>query len=192
MRLEDGKLSIAERELRRIQQALMKALAEGASDAKLEQLMRELQQAIARYMAALQEQMRRNPNAQQQAMDFDPRTMRLIQGSDIQRMLDEIRKLMQSGARQAAREMLARLQRMLSGMRSMQVMRRGSRGARGNSTLRQLQDLIRRQQQLMEQTFRSAPSRKPAARPDAGRRRPTCSAGPAATAAWHDERRKTR
>lgn len=156
LRLEDGKLSIAERELRRIQQELMKALAEGASDAKLEQLMRELQQAIARYMAALQEQMMRNPKAQQQVMEFDPRTMRLIQGSDIQRMLDEIRKLMQSGARQAAREMLARLQRMLSGMRSMQVMRRSGRGAQGNSALRRLQDLIRRQQQLMEQTFRSS------------------------------------
>jgi uncharacterized protein (TIGR02302 family) len=156
LRLEDGKLSIAERELRRIQQALMKALAEGASDAKLEQLMRELQQAIARYMAALQEQMRRNPNAQQQVMEFDPKTMRLIQGSDIQRMLDQIRKLMQSGARQAAREMLARLQRMLSGMRSMQVMRRGGQGSQRNSALRRLQDLIRRQQQLMDQTFRSA------------------------------------
>ena len=156
LRLEDGKLSIAERELRRIQQALMKALAEGASDAELERLMRELQQAIARYMAALQEQMRRNPNAQQQVLEFDPKTMRLIQGSDIQRMLDEIRKLMQSGARQAAREMLARLQRMLSGMRSMQVMRRGGRSMRGNSTLRRLQDLIRPQQNLMEQTFRSS------------------------------------
>lgn len=156
LRLEDGKLSIAERELRRIQQALMKALAEGASDAELERLMRQLQQAIARYMAALQEQMRRNPKAQQQAMEFDPRTMRLIQGSDIQRMLDQIRQLMQSGARQAAREMLARLQRMLSGMRSMQVMRRSGQGQRGNSSLRRLQDLIRRQQQLMEQTFRSA------------------------------------
>ena len=154
LRLEDGKLSIAERELRRIQQELMKALAEGASDAKLEQLMRELQQAIARYMAALQEQMMRNPKAQQQITEFDPRTMRLIQGSDIQRMLDEIRKLMQSGARQAAREMLARLQRMLSGMRSMQVLRQGGRGTQGNSALRRLQDLIRQQQQLMEQTFR--------------------------------------
>jgi len=163
LRLEDGKLSIAERELGRIQQALMKALAEGASDAKLEQLMRELQRAIARYMAALQEQMRRNPNAQQ-AVEFDPSTMRMIQGSDIQRMLDQIRKLMQSGARQAAREMLARLQRMLSGMRSMQVMRRGSRGGQRNSALRRLQDLIRQQQQLMDQTFRSA-------RPGSGQQR---------------------
>jgi hypothetical protein len=50
--------------------------------------------------------------------------------------------------------MLARLQRMLSGMRSMQVMRRGGRGNQGNSALRQLQKLIQRQQQLMEQTFR--------------------------------------
>lgn len=156
LRLEDGKLSLAERELRRIQQALMKALAEGASDAELERLMRQLQQAISNYMQALAEQLRRNPNRQQQAVEFDPRTMRLIQGSDIARMLDQIRKLMQSGARQAAREMLARLQRMLEGMRSMQVMRQRGTGGRNGSTLRKLQDLIRRQQQLMEQTFRSA------------------------------------
>ncbi|MDC0033200.1 TIGR02302 family protein [Alphaproteobacteria bacterium] len=155
LRLEDGKLSIAERELRRIQQSLMKALAEGASDAELERLMHGLQQAISRYLAALQEQMRRNPNAQQQVLEFDPRTMRLLQGSDIQRMLDQIRNLMQSGARQAAREMLARLQRMLSGMLSMEVLLRGGRSARGNSTFRRLQDLILRQQQLMEKTFRS-------------------------------------
>lgn len=156
LRLEDGKLSIAERELRRIQQALMKALAEGASDAELERLMRQLRQAISNYMQALAEQMRRNPNRQQQAVEFDPRTMRLIQGSDIARMLDQIRKLMQSGARQAAREMLARLQRMLEGMRSMQVMRQRGSGGRNSGALRKLQDLIRRQQQLMEQTFRSA------------------------------------
>jgi uncharacterized protein (TIGR02302 family) len=160
LRLEDGKLSIAERELRRIQQALMKALAEGASDAELERLMR---QAISRYMQALAEQMRRNPNQQQQVLEFDPRTMKLIQGSDIARMLDQIRKLMQSGARQAAREMLARLQRMLEGMRSMQVMRQRGSGMRNGGNLRKLQDLIRRQQQLMEQTFRSA-------RPGAGQR----------------------
>jgi hypothetical protein len=50
--------------------------------------------------------------------------------------------------------MLARLQRMLEGMRSMQVMRQRGSGGRNGGTLRKLQDLIRRQQQLMEQTFR--------------------------------------
>ena len=163
LRLEDGKLSIAEWELRQVQQALMKALAVGASDSELDRLMKKLHEAVARYMTALQEQMRRNPNVQQQALEFDPRTMRLIQGGDVERMLHQIRKLMQSGARQAAREMLARLQRLLEGMRSMQVMRmRGSRSVEDDGPLRQLQELIRRQQQLLEQTFRfSMPGSQP-------------------------------
>jgi hypothetical protein len=165
LRLEDGRLSIAERELRRIQQELMKALAEGKSDAELERLMQELQRAIARYMQAMQEQMMRNPNAQQQVMEFDPSTMRMIQGSDLQRMLDQIRKLMQSGARDAAREMLARLQQMMEGMRSMQVMRMRGPGNQRNGAMQQLQQLIQRQQQLMEQTF---PFSQPGNRPRGG------------------------
>ncbi len=156
LRIEDGGLSIAERDLRRIQQELMKALAEGAPDAVLERLMRELRLAMNRFMRELAEQMRRNPQ-QQQAMEFDPATMRLIRAQDLSRMLDQIAELMRSGARQAAREMLARLQQMLQGMRSMQTMRmRGGRMGRGQGMLRQLQDLIRRQQGLMEQTFRNS------------------------------------
>jgi uncharacterized protein (TIGR02302 family) len=156
LRIEDGRLSVAERDLRRIQNALMKALAEGASDKELNRLMRELRRAIARFMQALREQMRRNPNAQK-PVEFDPNTMRMFRTEDLNRMLNQIRDLMRSGSRQAARELLARLQRMLQGMRSMQVMRqRGGRGGRQGGSLRQLQRLIQRQQQLMERTFRGS------------------------------------
>jgi uncharacterized protein (TIGR02302 family) len=154
LRLEDGRLSVAERELRRIQQALMKALAEGAPDAELERLMRELQQAMNRFMQAMAEQMRRNPQSQK-IVDFDPRTMRMMRSEDIARMMEQIRDLMKSGARQAAREMLARLQQMMQNMRSMQMVRmRGGQGRNGGP-LRQLQELIRRQQELQNRTFRS-------------------------------------
>jgi len=158
LRLEDGGLSVAERELRRIQNALMKALAEGASEKELDRLMRELRRAIARYLQALQEQMRRNPNAQK-AIEFDPSTMRMFRSEDLNRMLNQIRDLMRSGSRQAARELLARLQRMLEGMRSMQVIRqRGGRGGQRGGPLRQLQRLIQQQQELMERTFRGSRS----------------------------------
>jgi len=162
LRLEDGRLSVAERELRRIQQALMKALAEGASDAELEKLMRELRQAIARYMQALAEQMRRNPQ-NQNVVDFDPNTMRMMRTEDLARMMEQIRDLMRSGARQAAREMLARLQQMLQNMRSMQMvrMRSGQGRGRAGGPMRQLQDLIRRQQQLQNRTFRGGQPGQP-------------------------------
>lgn len=154
LRLEDGRLSVAERELQRIQKELMKALAEGAPDAELERLMRELQMAMNRYMQALAEQMRRNPQ-NQKTVDFDPKTMRMMRGEDLQRMMDQIRDMMRSGARQAAREMLARLQQMMQNMRSMQTVRmRGGQG-RAGGPMRQLQELIRRQQELQNRTFRS-------------------------------------
>ncbi len=153
LRLEDGTLSLAERELRRAQQALMKALAGNASDAELERLMRELQAALSRYMRALAQQMSKQP--QQQVMQLDPNMM-MLQGSDLKRMLDRIRDLIRSGARQAAREMLSRLQGMLENLRAAQMFRLQMPGARGAGMMRQLQDLIRRQQQLMDRTFRQS------------------------------------
>ena len=154
LRLEDGTLSIAERELRSAQQALMKALAENASDAELERLMRELQAALDRYMRALAQHLSKQPQ-QQQVMPLDPNMM-LLQGSDLKRIMDQIRNLIRSGARQAAREMLARLQSMMENLRAAQLFRMQMPGARGAGMLRRLQDLIRRQQGLMDRTFRQA------------------------------------
>jgi len=130
----------------------MKALAENASDAELERLMAELRRALDRYLRALAEQMMRNPN-QQQVQEFDPNTMQMLQSSDLQRMLDQIRDLMRSGARDAAREMLARLQQMMENMRAMQAMRM-QRPGQGGGMMRQMQQMIQRQQQLMERSFR--------------------------------------
>lgn len=153
LRLEDGRLSISERDMRRLQEQLMKALADGAPDAELERLMAELRRAMDRYMAELMRQMMQNPQ-NQQTVEFDPSTMQMIDMNDLQRMLDQIRDLMRSGARDAARQMLSQLQQMMESLRAMQFARMPQGAMRGNSAMRQLQDLIRRQQQLMDRTFR--------------------------------------
>ena len=155
--IEDGTLSLAERELRRAQQAVMKALAENASDAELERLMNELQAALEKFMRAMAEQLRNQPQ-NQQAMPIDPR-MRFLQSTDLRRMMEQIRRLMRSGARQAAREMLAQLQNMLENLRSGKMFSGNQQNQRGSRALNQLQDLIRRQNELMERTFRQSQSR---------------------------------
>lgn len=155
--IEDGRLSIAERELRRAQRAVMKALAENASDAELERLMNELQAALDKFMRAMAEQLRNQPQ-NQQAMPFDPR-MRFLQSTDLRRMMEQIRRLMRSGARQAAREMLAQLQNMLENLRSGRMFSGDPRSQRGNQALNRLQDLIRRQNELLDRTFRQSQSR---------------------------------
>lgn len=159
LRVEDGQLSHAERELARAQDALMKALARNAPDAELERLMRELQNAMNKFMRELAKKLQNNQNSEQ-AMPFDP-TARIMQSSDIQRMMEQIRKLMRAGSRDAARQMLSQLRNMMESLRNARVMRNNPNAQRGNQAMRQLQEMIRRQNELMDKTFRQSQGRPP-------------------------------
>src|SRR5690606_10251797 len=55
LRVEDGAVSVAERELRAAQEALQEALAGDASSEEIERLMDELQRALDKFLAALAE-----------------------------------------------------------------------------------------------------------------------------------------
>lgn len=157
LRVEDGRLSHAERELARAQEELMKALARNASDRELERLMRELQNAMNRFMRELAKKLQNTPNAEQ-AMPFDP-TARILQSSDLQKMMEQIRKMMRAGARDAARQMLSQLRNMLESLRNARIMRANPNAQRGNQAFRQLQEMIRRQNELMDKTFRQSQGR---------------------------------
>ena len=170
--IEDGELSIAERELRRAQQDLMEALARNAPDQELERLMDELQRALDRFMRELAQQMQNRPD-QQQALPFDP-NQRLLESTDLQRVLDQIRDLMRSGARDAARQMLAALQNLLENLRAGRAQQMSPQAQAGNEALRQLRELIQRQNALMNRSFRQS-------QPRSGRPRPRASQQGAAT-----------
>src|SRR5207302_645913 len=101
LRIEDGSMSVAERDLRRLQQQLQDALAKGAPDAEIERLMSELRQALDRYLQSLAEEMQRNPNQPNQPIDRS----QTVTSRDLQRMLDRARDLARNGARDQAREM---------------------------------------------------------------------------------------
>ena len=124
LRIEDGHMSLAEREMRRLQQQLQDALAKNAPDAEIDRLMKELQQALDRYLQALAENMARNPEQFKQPVD----PSKVISSRDLQRMLDRARDLARNGARDQAREMLSQLQNMLENLRMAQP---GSNAAAG-------------------------------------------------------------
>ena len=160
--IEDGEVSIAERELRRAQQNLMEALARNAPDEELERLMDELQRALDRFLSELAQQLQNQPD-RQQALPFDP-TQRLLESTDLQRVLDQIRDLMRSGARDAARQMLAALQNLLENLRAGRPPQMSPQGQAGNEALNQLRELIERQRALMNRSFRQSQPRS--GRPD--------------------------
>ncbi len=152
LRIEDGNMSLAERDLRHLQQKLQDALAKGAPDAEIEQLMQQLREAMDRYMQALAQDMQRHPNRATSPVD----PSKVLTSRDLERMLDRARELARSGDREQAREMLSQLQNMLENLRTARPSQMQQRGAsEAQQMMRGLQKLMQQQQQLLDRSFRA-------------------------------------
>ena len=150
--IEDGDLSAAERRLRDAQENLSKALEEGASDEEIAQLMDELREAMAEMMREMARRAQENP---QQAQPMDPNAQTMTE-RDLQKMLDRIEDLAKSGSRDAARELLAEMQRMMDNMQAgtPQQQQQGQQGQdQFSEQMNKLGELLQKQQELMDQTF---------------------------------------
>jgi uncharacterized protein (TIGR02302 family) len=152
VQLEDGNVSQTEQALRQAQEQLRQALERGASDEELKKLMDQLRAAMDKYLQALAEEMRKNP--QQLARPLD-RNTRMLSQQDLKSMLDRLENLARSGNKEAARRLLDEMQSMLE---NLQTARPGAQGDEGDddmmSALDELGDMIRKQQQLRDKTFK--------------------------------------
>jgi uncharacterized protein (TIGR02302 family) len=149
--IEDGDLSLAERRLRDAQERLSKALENGASDEEIDALMKELRASMDAFMRELAQQMARNPQ-NQQAMPMDPNAQVLRQ-QDLDRLMQQIEDLAKSGSKDAARQLLQELQRM---MNNLQMARPGGQQQQTDEFSKQMNklgEMMRKQQELMDQTF---------------------------------------
>jgi uncharacterized protein (TIGR02302 family) len=138
--------------LRAAQDALREALERGASNEEIKKLMDDLRAALDKFMQALAEEMRKNP---QMPRPLDQNAMRELRPQDLRSMLDRMERLARSGARDAAKQMLDQLRQMLE---NLQMARPGGSmdddDDEMSSALNELGDMIRRQQQLRDRTFR--------------------------------------
>lgn len=148
--IEEGTLSVAERSLREIQDALQQALEEGATDAELQSLMDELREAMDRYLDELAQQALEQLQNMPENMPMQPiDPSQMVDRQELQEMLDRAEEMMQGGARDQAQAMLEQLQRMLenlqAGMPQMQP-------HPGEQALADLQRMIELQQNLLDRS----------------------------------------
>ncbi|MCB1531442.1 MAG: DUF4175 family protein [Alphaproteobacteria bacterium] len=158
LRIEDGNLSFAARNLRDAQQALQKALQNpDTSEQEIAQLMNTLREAMAEYFTELQKE------AQKRMSDGGPMPMippemlrHLITPEGLGDFLSRMESQMLSGDRHAAQQMLSELQRMMDTLdpsvtapmpADMQMMAEG---------VSKLQEIIEAQQALLEKTAHQA------------------------------------
>ena len=147
--IEDGDLADHEKALRDAQEALRRALEEGASPEEIARLTRELRAAMDKFLAAKAEQSRRQTRG-----PTPPGPRRTITERDIRRMLDRIEELARTGSREAAEKLLEELRELTENLQA-GAPAEGEEGQAGNEALEKLGEMIHRQQQLMEETHRS-------------------------------------
>lgn len=150
--LELGDLSDVERRLREAQEKLSEALEQGASDEEIERLMEELRQAMNDFLEQMARQQAENPIENNPLRNFD--NLEFLTQRDLERMMQRIEDLAKSGSKDAARELLSELQRMMDNLMAGQhQQQRQAEGNELNQALDKLSELMQRQQELMEETF---------------------------------------
>jgi len=155
LRIEDGGLSDAERDLRAAQQELRDALNRGAPEDEIRKLMDQMRAALDKFLNELAQQ------AQREGRDQDPQNRadnnsRTITSQDLQSMLDRIEEMMRNGQVAEAQKMMEQLQKLLENLQSAQRQRGADPMAREmNKALDELDQMTRDQQELRDNTFRN-------------------------------------
>lgn len=150
LRIEEGDLSDALEQLRRAQDRLSEAMRNGASQEEIDELMRELAEAMQNYMRQLAEQSEGNEN--QSAENSET-----ITGDQFRQMLDEIQRLMEEGRMAEAQALLQQLMEMMENLQITQG--EGGEPTPGERSMDELSDTLRDQQELSDDAFRDLQER---------------------------------
>ena len=151
LRIEDGQASLARNELRRLQQKLQDALAKNAPDREIERLMSQLKDALDRYLQALAANLARTPGQHPPPADRS----QMLTSRDLEHLLDRARQLAKSGEREQARALLSQMQSLLENLRSAQSGKMRQESSQAQQMMSGMRDLMRRQQQLLDHSFRA-------------------------------------
>ncbi|MEL6619294.1 MAG: TIGR02302 family protein [Pseudomonadota bacterium] len=153
LNIEEGDLSSALERLRRAKERLNQAMRDGASQAEIEELMRELRRATDDYMRQLSRQAELDADANEENSQQNQGEQLQMSQDDLQRMMDRIQELMEQGRMAEAEQALQELQEMLENMRVTQG--QGGEGqSPGEQAMEGLAETLREQQGLSDQAFR--------------------------------------
>ena len=145
--IEDGDASQAERDLRAAEKALREALKRGASDDEIKKLMQDLREAAKRFAGEMARKAERNGEQSPQESNE--------QAQDLDKLMDRMEETARNGTREEAEAMLDQMQEMFENMRSADEDQESPAEQAMRKQMDELGKLLRDQQALRDDTFRS-------------------------------------
>jgi hypothetical protein len=154
LRIEEGGLAASEREVRDLQRQLMELLQKkDVPDKDIQKLLDQFQQALRDWQKELEKDMKQNPDK------YANRTPQQ-NPQDMQNLLDRLRDAINNGDKQALERMLSQLRQMMENMRAQRPGERMDPNHPMMKNMRELGDIIRRQQQLQDETHKRHQQRR--------------------------------
>jgi uncharacterized protein (TIGR02302 family) len=146
--LDQAGLADAAEQLRRLEQMLSQALAQGAPQDVIDALLQRYREAMQKYLQLLAQSAKPGGQNSGQAMNISP--------DDLDKLLKALEDAAKSGSRQSANAMLSMLQNLLENLHMQQG---GSGGGFGgdkalSDAIQGLSDLLGRQRELLDKTYR--------------------------------------
>jgi uncharacterized protein (TIGR02302 family) len=151
LRIEDGNIPQAERDVKAAQEKLADALKQGASPEEIQRLVDELRSALGRYLQALAEQAQQKGNLpEQKSQDGE----QVVSDQELDKLLDNIEKLAKSGSKDMAEQMLSELKDILERLQT-GTFSDNAKQQRVGKMMKDLNDLVSKQQKLLDETFKA-------------------------------------
>ena len=160
VRIEDGSSGAAERNLREAQRDLADALDRNAGEKEIQKLIDRLHQALTQYLAELSTRMASRPMPPEGLTQNNGTQTNMLTPRDLQRMLDHLRDLSATGSRDAAKQELANLQKILENIQTQPRPQWTTEQKQMLQELAALHAIARQQQQVLDQTFRQSQTGK--------------------------------
>jgi uncharacterized protein (TIGR02302 family) len=160
LRIENGDLSEAERDLRAAQQQLREALQRGAPPEELKRLTDNLRAAMDKFLRELAEQQQKEMDQANQGADKNQSRAKSISPKQLEAMLDKMQSLAQSGDAGDAQKMLDQMQNILENLKMARRRNADPRSQDMSRALSQLGQMGKDQQDLRDDTYQNGQSAK--------------------------------
>ncbi len=151
--IDEGSLQDAKSELQALKKELEKALQDGAPQERITELMNKMREAMDRYMESMRKEAERRMRDGTLQRPPPGQQGRSITQQDLQKMMDALEDMAKNGSREMAEQLLNQLDRMLQNMQP--AHERSGPGDDGmNEMMDQLNEMMKKQQGLMDDTMR--------------------------------------
>ncbi|MGH1572028.1 TIGR02302 family protein [Methylobacterium sp. P31] len=165
LKIEDGDLSDAEKQLRQAQDRLKEAIERNAPDDEIKRLTQDLKQALDKFLSEMAQKQGREPRDQSERSQGNQQS-KTVTPQDLDKMIQDMAEAMKRGDTAEAQRLMDQLRNILENLQTAERGSRSDQAAREmQKQMRDLDKMAKEQQGLRDETFKDGQEQRGGQRP---------------------------